>query len=167
VAKSYPDYLVFISHSSRDRWIARQMAAIIERKAQHHGVRVFLDEKDLEAGAIIPEEIRRQLESCEDFLVLLTSQSISRQWVLLELGAAWGLRKRIVAITDKVADDDLPDIIRQTKAYGLNDFDRFVAELVGRAKRRRALCWQLRERLFRSFGSSSAMPQVIVRPPNA
>jgi hypothetical protein len=93
--------------------------------------------KDLEAGAIIPEEIRRHLESCEEFLVLLTSLSISRQWVLLELGAAWGLRKHIAAITDKVADDDLLDIIRQTTAYGLNDFDRFVSELVGRAKRRR------------------------------
>jgi len=114
------------------------MAAIIERKAKRYGVRTFLDEKDLEAGAIIPEEIRRHLESCEEFLVLLTSLSISRQWVLLELGAAWGLRKRIAAIIDKVADDDLPDIIRQTKACGLNDFDRFVSELIGRAKRRRA-----------------------------
>jgi hypothetical protein len=112
------------------------MAAIIERRARRHGVRIFLDEKDLEAGATIPEEIRRHLESCDEFVVLLTSLSISRQWVLLELGAAWGLRKRIAAITDKVADDDLPDIIRQTKAYELNDFDRFVAELVGRVRLR-------------------------------
>lgn len=138
MAENQPDYLVFISHSSKDRWIARQMAAIIERGAKRYGVRTFLDEKDLEAGASIPEEIRRHLESCEEFLVLLTSLSISRQWVLLELGAAWGLRKRIAAITDKVADDDLPDIIRQTKACELNDFDRFVSELVDRAKRRRA-----------------------------
>lgn len=138
VTANEPDHLVFISHSSEDRWIAQQMAATIERKAKRHGVLTFLDEKDLEAGAIIPQEIRRQLERCEEFLVLLTPLSISRQWVLLELGAAWGLRKRITAITDKVADDDLPDIIRQTKAYELNDFDRFVVELVGRAKRRRA-----------------------------
>jgi hypothetical protein len=136
VAENYPEYLVFISHSSKDRWIARQMAAIIERRARRYGVRTFLDEKNLEAGASIPEEIRRHLESCEEFLVLLTSLSVSRQWVLLELGAAWGLRKRIAAVTDKIADDDLPDIIRQTKACELNDFDRFVSELVGRAKRR-------------------------------
>ena len=114
------------------------MAAIIERKAKRYGVRTFLDEKDLEAGAIIPKRFGDIFESCEEFLVLLTSLSISRQWVLLELGAAWGLRKRIAAIIDKVADDDLPDIIRQTKACGLNDFDRFVSELIGRAKRRRA-----------------------------
>jgi hypothetical protein len=131
------DYLVFISHSSKDRWIAKQMAATIDRKGKRHGIRTFLDEKDLEAGATIPEEIRRHLEGCEEFLVLLTPPSISRQWVLVELGAAWGLRKRIAAITDKVADGALPDIIRQTKAYELNDFDKFVTELVGRAKRKR------------------------------
>jgi hypothetical protein len=137
VAGTHPEYLVFISHSSKDRWIARQMAAIIERRARRYGVRTFLDEKNLEAGASIREEIRRHLEGCEEFLVLLTSLSVSRQLVLLELGAAWGLRKRIAAVTDKIADDDLPDIIRQTKACELNDFDRFVSELVGRAKRRR------------------------------
>jgi hypothetical protein len=133
------DYLVFISHSSKDRWIARQMAAIIERKAKRNRVRIFLDEVDLEGGNRIPEELRRHLEACEEFLVLLTPLSISRQWVLIELGAAWGLRKRVMAITDKVADDELPDIIRQTKAYDLNDFDRFVTELIDRAKRKRVL----------------------------
>jgi hypothetical protein len=132
------DYLIFISHAAADRWVARQMAAIIERRTKRYGVRIFLDEKDLEAGASIPEEIRQHLQGCEEFLVLLTSLSISRQWVLLELGAAWGMRKRITAITDKVAEDHLPDIIRQTKACELNDFDRFVAELVDRVKRKRA-----------------------------
>lgn len=44
VAKKQSDYLVFISHSSKDRWIARQMAAIIERQAKRYGVRTFLDE---------------------------------------------------------------------------------------------------------------------------
>jgi hypothetical protein len=31
------DYLVFISHASKDRWIAKQIAAIIERKAKRLG----------------------------------------------------------------------------------------------------------------------------------
>ena len=114
------------------------MAAIVERRAKRHGVWTFLDEKDLEAGASIPEEVRRHLEVCEEFVVLLTAVSIERQWVLVELGAAWGMRKRITAVTDKVAEDRLPDIIRQVKACKLNDFDRFVAELVDRAKRKRA-----------------------------
>ena len=133
-----PEYLIFISHSSEDRWIARQMAAIIERKAKRYGVRTFLDDVDLAGGDRIPDEIRRQVESCDEFLVILTPPSIARQWVLIELGAAWGRHKRLTAVTDKLADAELPDIIRQNKAYDLNDFDRFVAELIGRAKRERA-----------------------------
>jgi TIR domain len=80
-------------------------------------VRTSFDEFDLEGGDRVLDQIQRQLEACEEFLVLLTPLSIARQWILVELGAAWGLRKRLGAITDKLADDELPDIIRQTKAY--------------------------------------------------
>lgn len=59
MAENQPDYLVFISHSSKDRWIARQMAEIIERKAKRYGVRTFLDEVDLEGGDRIPQSSRR------------------------------------------------------------------------------------------------------------
>jgi hypothetical protein len=58
VAKNQPAYLVFINHSSKDRWIARRMAAIIERKAKRYGVRTFLDEVDLEGGDRIPATIK-------------------------------------------------------------------------------------------------------------
>ena len=93
------DYLVFISHSSKDRWIARQMAAIIERRAKRYGVRIFLDEVDLEGGDRIPATIKANLHACEEFVVLLSPHSIARQWVLVELGGAWTLDKRIMAIT--------------------------------------------------------------------
>jgi len=89
VARKQPDYLVFISHSSKDRWIARQMAAIIERKAKRYGVRTFLDEVDLEAGDRIPAIIKENLHACEEFVILLSPQSVTRQWVLVELGGAW------------------------------------------------------------------------------
>jgi TIR domain len=77
VAKNQPDYLVFISHSSKDRWIARQMAAIIERKAKRYGVRTFLDEVDLEGGDRIPATIKANLHACEEFLILLSPQSVT------------------------------------------------------------------------------------------
>jgi hypothetical protein len=58
------------------------MAAIIERKAKRYGVRTFLDEVDLEGGDRIPE-------ACQEFVILLSPHSITRQWVLVELGGAW------------------------------------------------------------------------------
>ena len=47
------DYLVFISHSSKDRWIARQMARLIEER----DIKTFLDEKDIQGGDLISESI--------------------------------------------------------------------------------------------------------------
>jgi TIR domain len=129
-------YLVFISHSTKDRWIARQMAAIVQDRGRQQGIVTFLDEKDIEGGDDIPRTILQKLRASEEFVVLLSPQSVNRPWVLIELGAAWGLGKRLTAIIDKVAPKEMPDIIAQTKAYDLNDFDRFVTELLRRAERK-------------------------------
>ncbi|HEX2478454.1 MAG TPA: toll/interleukin-1 receptor domain-containing protein [Geminicoccaceae bacterium] len=137
MAKNQPDYLVFISHSSKDRWIARQMAAIIERRAKRYGVRTFLDEVDLEGGDRIPATIKANLHACEEFVILLSPQSVMRQWVLVELGGAWTLDKRVMAITYNLATEKIPDIIDHDKGYDLNEFDRYVTELISRVKRKR------------------------------
>ena len=55
-------YLVFVSHSAKDRWIAKQIAACIEERGRKYGVRTFLDEKDIEGGESIPESIRENIE---------------------------------------------------------------------------------------------------------
>ena len=43
-------YLVFVSHATQDEWIAKCMAEVIERKGRRHGVKAFLDARDLESG---------------------------------------------------------------------------------------------------------------------
>jgi hypothetical protein len=134
VPKSQPSYLVFISHSSKDRWVAGQMAAIIERRAKRYGVRTFLDEVDLEGGDRIKEKIKANLHACAEFVILLSPSSVTRQWVLAEHGGAWALDKRIMAITYDLAAEQIPDIIEHDKSYELNDFDRYVGELIGRRK---------------------------------
>lgn len=134
MATTQLDYLVFISHSSKDRWIARQMAEIIERRAKRYGVRTFLDEVDLKGGDRIPATIKANLHACQEFVILLSPHSVTRQWVLAELGGAWTLDKRIMAITYDLTAEKIPDIIEQDKSYDLNDFDRYVVELVGRRK---------------------------------
>jgi hypothetical protein len=110
------------------------MAAIIERKAKRYGVQTFLDEVDLEGGDRIPEAIKANLHACEEFVLLLSPSSITRQWVLAELGGAWTLDKRSIAITYDLVADQIPDIIEHDKSYELNDFDRYVGELIGRRK---------------------------------
>jgi hypothetical protein len=63
VAKRKADvaYRVFLSHSHKDRWIARQCARLIEEVAQPR-VEVFFDEKDIKGGQSIPDSVRIAIE---------------------------------------------------------------------------------------------------------
>jgi hypothetical protein len=91
VVKKKPevDYRVFLSHSHKDRWIAKQCARLIEEAAKPQ-VEVFFDEKDIEGGRSIPDSVRTGIEKCDEFVVLLSRYSKDRPWVLIEVGAAWG-----------------------------------------------------------------------------
>lgn len=124
------DYLVFISHSSQDRWIAKQISRLIEER----DIRTFLDEKDIEGGQAIHDSIRRSIQECDELLVLMSQYSVDRPWVLIEIGAAWGLEKTVIPIIDKVSPEQMPDILFQQKAIDLNDFEDYLEELINRAK---------------------------------
>lgn len=135
IKKTSPrNYLVFISHSTKDRWIAKQISNLLEGKGRKFGVKTFLDEKDIEGGESIPQLIRKNLQDCNEFLVLLSRYSIGRPWVLIEMGAAWVLEKRIIAIIDKVTPEEMPDIISPYKAIDLNSFDEYIEQLFNRAR---------------------------------
>ena len=136
--KQTPDagkrYLVFISHAHADRWIARQLASLIAAKGSRQRVQVFLDEKDIEGGDSIPGTVLKNLQECDELVVLLTPNSISRPWVLIEIGGAWALETRTVAVIDKVSPQDMPDVIAPYKAIDLNDFDDYLRQLMDRVK---------------------------------
>src|SRR5437870_4134664 len=99
-------YLVFVSHSTKDRWIARQIAKLLEGSGKDFSIKTFLDERDIKVGDSIPDSIRTNIQQCNEFLVLLTRNSLDRPWVLIEISAAWGHGKRIIAIIDKVAPEE-------------------------------------------------------------
>jgi hypothetical protein len=127
-------FRIFLSHSSKDKWIARQCAFHLEKLP---GVEVFLDEKDIEFGQSIPDSVRTGIENCDEFLVLLSRYSKDRPWVLIEMGAAWGLRKPIVAMIDKIEPKEMPDIISPHKAVDLNEFEIYLKQVARKAKERR------------------------------
>ena len=113
------------------------MARAIEGMGRQYRVKSFLDEKDVESGDHIHESIRDSIRDCDEFMVLLTRRSASRAWVLIEMGAAWVLRKRVVAVMEDVTPEELPDIIFPYKAVDINKFDEYVTEIMRRAKRKR------------------------------
>jgi hypothetical protein len=124
-------YLVFISHSSRDAWIAKMMA----EKVSTLGAEVWLDVKDLEGGDVITQKILDGLDACQEALVLVSPNSVGSQWVLFEIGAVWGQHKRITPILNNVTYEAIAPL-KEVKAIDLNDFDRFLTELGKRIPRK-------------------------------
>src|SRR5260370_9812489 len=126
-------YRVFISHCHQDRWIAKQCVRLIEEGGAGR-IQAFLDEKDIQGGQSIAGSIRTSIQGCDEFVVLLSPYSKDRPWVLIEVGAAWGLGKPIIAIVDKVGPKELPDIMNLNKALSLNDFDQYLSQFMQRVR---------------------------------
>ncbi len=126
-------YQVFVSHATADKWLAKTVCEKIEAGA---GASTFRDDRDIHGGDDIPEEIRRQIKQSKEIVVLLTPESIDRQWVTLEVGAAWGWsqRMRIVILMCHVSVDPIPDMMKNKKAISLNEFDHYLSELASRVR---------------------------------
>jgi hypothetical protein len=86
--------LIFVSHSSADTWVAKQIAREIEAR----GGTPFLDEAKVDARADFEEDILNFLEKAYQLVVLLTPWALERPYVWAEIGAAWGRRIPIVAL---------------------------------------------------------------------
>ena len=129
-------YLVFVSHATADKWIARTICEKIEEA----GAQTFRDDRDIDGGDDIPDQIRRQIVRSNEMVVVMTPESVDRPWVLLEVGAAWGRRQkaRIVAVLCHVEVDAIPDIIGSKKAVPINSFDDYLSELRRRVDKRKS-----------------------------
>jgi hypothetical protein len=123
-------YQVFVSHATNDKWLAK----VICEKIEKFGASTFRDDRDINGGDDIPEEIRRHIKGSREIIVLLTPESISRPWVLLECGAAWGWRKRIVPVLCHVEVDPIPEMIKTKKVVKINDFENYLRELLIRVE---------------------------------
>lgn len=124
-----PAYTVFISHSSKELWVARQISKEIEAI----GAKTWLDKKDLRGGDEIRRTVKHGIRSCQEALVLLSAHSVISQWVIYEVGVADGQGKRVTLILNSIAYHSLAPM-QGVKAIDLNDFDDFLLELAKRIK---------------------------------
>lgn len=129
------DYQVFVSHATADKWIARTIC----EKLETVGATTFRDDRDINGGDDIPDEIRRQIKRSKEMLVLMTPKSVDRPWVLLEVGAAWGSSKdfRITVVRYHVEVDAIPGMLKFKKAISLDDLDNYFDEVSQRVKGRK------------------------------
>jgi TIR domain-containing protein len=123
--------LVFISHSSRDTWVARQIA----REISNCGATPFLDEAEIEVGADFEEDILDFLERAHELVVLLTPWALDRPYVWAEIGAAWGRRIPIIALLHGITPGEfqsrpgIPVLLKKRDLLELNDVDTYLEQL--------------------------------------
>jgi hypothetical protein len=103
---AHAPYIVFVSHSSRDLWIAKMMA----EKITALGAEAWLDEKNLEGGDIIIEKIINGLEACNEAIVLISPDSVKSEWVRFEIAGVRVLRKRLTPILNHIKPDQVASL---------------------------------------------------------
>jgi hypothetical protein len=92
------------------------------------GATPWLDEKELKGGDTLGEKIRQGIDACQEAIVLVSPNSVKSQWVLFEMGAVWGQKKRVTPVLHGVTHEALSPI-RDIKAIELNDLDEFLLQL--------------------------------------
>lgn len=75
---------VFLSHSHADRSVARRLV----RRLSAHGIKVWIDERELRLGATLTKSLRDQIQAAGLVLVIASEASAASQWVGLELAFA-------------------------------------------------------------------------------
>ncbi|WP_063198331.1 toll/interleukin-1 receptor domain-containing protein [Bradyrhizobium sp. AT1] len=101
-------YHVFISYAQKNGEIAASLASQLDDL----GLRVFLAERNLNAGENWEPTIRSALKNSKLVLCLITPESKTSGWVHAEAGAAWVLEKPLLPVFRHVDPRELIDILR-------------------------------------------------------
>src|SRR5271155_2948456 len=83
---------VFISYSHLDKLVARRLL----RELTAHGIKAWLDERELRVGAALTSSIRAQIEGADALLVIGSQASADSKWVRQEIEVAKDHGKRVI-----------------------------------------------------------------------
>jgi hypothetical protein len=101
---------VFISHSSRDRDIARALIELLRSAGNIPPERIRCTSVDgfrLEVGASVNDQLRMEVNEARVFIGLITPNSIQSPYVLFEVGARWGAGLKLAPVLAGGAGHDL------------------------------------------------------------
>lgn len=129
---------VFISHSTSDEDLARQVGAALERG----GFDMWLDEHRVSPGESWAESISDALQHADAYIVLVTKQLPTSSWATVEVGAALASEKPVIPV---LAEDGavVPFVLRDRAYLDMRDPDTRsrdldeLAHLVSNAIQRR------------------------------
>jgi len=121
---------VFLSHSSKDKGLARRIAVELGMS----GIRVWFDEWEILVGQSITQRIEHGLDDADYVVVLLTPHSIESGWV----GKEWRSRVADEAEANDVqilpvlgGDCDIPRLLREKRYADVRtNFESGLRELI-------------------------------------
>lgn len=95
---------IFISHSSKDALIAKQMVELI-RSAYNISSRnircTSIVSTQLPSGVSINDTLRKDIESSSVLIAILTRESLSSLYTMFELGARWMSGKTLIPVVKR------------------------------------------------------------------
>jgi hypothetical protein len=106
------DFDVFLSHSSKDKPVVRALA----ERLKADGLRVWLDEWEIQPGDPIFQKVQQGLQSSRILLLFMSRQAFGSDWVTLESQTILfrdptNTSRRFIPL--RLDDADPPDILRQ------------------------------------------------------
>jgi hypothetical protein len=104
---------VFISHSSADKPVARQLASDLRNR----GIDVWIDEQAIAIGSSIGGAIAEGIDSSDYFVLLLSGKSVQSRWVHEEAQIAFqkSMESKFVIIPIRLDGTPVPRLIKHLK----------------------------------------------------
>jgi hypothetical protein len=115
---------VFISYSKADSEWARSFAEALKKL----GLRVWFDQFEIGAGESLRDALETGLRDSDVFVTLVERENLQRPNLFFELGAAIGMKKRVVAIVPKDIDPAMLPVELRLRRYLVRDSPQGTAE---------------------------------------
>jgi hypothetical protein len=109
--KSRNNKLVFLSHSSKDRPFARELA----ERLKQNGIDVWIDDVDLRIGESLVEAIGDAISRADYVAVIISNNSIKSGWVKHELQLAMARQvagNELIVLPIVIEQCELPNYLR-------------------------------------------------------
>jgi len=119
-----PTFDVFVSHSSRDR----DVAADVAERLTAEGLQPFHD-ASIPVGQEISEAIWDALAECHAFLVIVSPDSSLDAMGMVELGAATAWNKPIFVLLNGPASTRLPEALKSYQVFPRNRLDEVLTHI--------------------------------------
>lgn len=92
---------IFISHSSKDKYIASDLAELISIALNMDSDKIRCTssiKNQLPGGVCLNDALRKEINECKVQIGIITYNALSSIFTIMEMGARWGINKILIPI---------------------------------------------------------------------